>query len=155
MRSSRHGFTFIEMLVVFAIVAIIFAIGLPKLTGASASANRHSAARIAAALLSQAKATAIQNGRSTRVTLNNNVITLLMEQGDGSTTTVAQQDLAAAHGVTVSASPSDVIKFDSRGLVVGSIAVPYSLFISRDGVADTVCVIGLGKIATNQCSLTQ
>jgi type II secretion system protein H len=149
-----NGFTFIELMVVFVIIGIIFTIAMPKFTSAVSSSARRSAARTTAALVSQARALAIQNGRLARFARNGNQVAVLLQGPNGAWQTMASRDLTS-QGVSVTTSPTDVIEFDSRGIVTDGTIATRNVYITRDGLTDTVCVVGLGKVAVNQCTLVQ
>jgi prepilin-type N-terminal cleavage/methylation domain-containing protein len=153
MKTNNQGFTFIEILIVCAIISILSLISLPKITSALGTLGVHSAKQEIAAYLVQARALAIQNGRAARFIRSGNHIQVALDNGNGGLTRIGDQDLYVLHGVTLSTKPvgRDTVLFDPRGLVVGNPG--FVAVVQRDARRDSVCVIGLGRIATDACGL--
>ncbi|HEU4641906.1 MAG TPA: GspH/FimT family pseudopilin [Gemmatimonadaceae bacterium] len=153
MRSNRRAFTIIEILIVVMIVGILMAISLPKLGTTRVRLDARAAQRRVASALGQARALAIQNGRSARFVLDGNVIKVVLEKNDGTWQSIVQQDLSATEGVTVE-STRDTLSFDPRGLALSN-AGGTRIVITKGTYSDSVCVLGLGKILSDKCSLSQ
>jgi prepilin-type N-terminal cleavage/methylation domain-containing protein len=160
MHSRVRGFTLIELVVVIVIVGILMTIALPKI-GRSARVNAvHAASRKTMAYLSQARALAIQRGRNTRFVVDGNTIAIRIDNGNGTVTLVGQQNLGQELQVKLTTLPGepsrDSVIFDPRGMAQLGASPSRRFLIARDGITDTVCVIGVGgKFAINKCKLAE
>ncbi len=146
----RRAFTLLELLVVICIVGILALVAVPRLQQASSETKLRSAKREVTALLTQARATAIQNGRSTSFVRSGNQLSVVMDNGSGPLV-VARRDLSSSYGATLTAS-RDTVPFDPRGLIAGNsstIVVGVQIGAARD----SVCVVALGKIVVQGCTL--
>jgi Tfp pilus assembly protein FimT len=154
MIANKRGFTFIELLIICSIISIVSLVSMPKLSAALGKLGVRSAKQEVAAYLAQARALAIQNGRAARFIRNGNAIQLALDDGAGGLTRIGDQDLYAMHRVSVSIRPGgrDTVLFDPRGLVVGNPG--FVVVVTRDALRDSVCVVGLGRIATTGCGVT-
>lgn len=162
MYSRTRGFTLIELLIVIVIVGVLMMVALPKMGSANRSNAVHAASRKTVAYLSQARALAIQNGRQARFYVDGNKILVGVTNPDGSlpsANVIGQQDLGQELKVTITIVPTpstatkDSIAFDPRGLGQLGATKSRRFIIERDGLADTVCVYGFGKVAVNKCQL--
>ena len=146
----RRAFTLLELLIVISIVGILTLVAVPRLQQASSATKLRSAKREVSALLTQARASAIQNGRSTSFVRNGNQLSVIIDN-DAGPQIVLRRDLSTAYGATLTSS-RDTVPFDPRGLIAGNsstIVVGVQIGESRD----SVCVIALGKIVTQGCAL--
>lgn len=156
MQRNESGVTLVEMVIVFALVGIITAIALPKLGNSTDVFAVRSARAEVASYISQARALSIQTGRVAKFVRNGDAIQLTVTSNTGTTTRVASQNLGAGNGVTLAAVPSDTISFDPRGVLQsGASTTSPKIRISRNGVQDSVCVVGWGKVSISQCQLAQ
>jgi len=156
MQRIDAGVTLVEMVIVFVLVGIITAIALPKLANSTDVLAVRSARQEVASYITQARALSIQTGRIARFVRDSNVIQLTVTSTSGATTLAASQNLGAGNGVTLAAVPSDTITFDPRGvLLAGASTTSPRIRISRNGVQDSVCVVGWGKVSISQCQLAQ
>lgn len=156
MQKSEAGVTLVEMVIVFVLIGIITAISLPKLADSTDVLAVRSARQEIASYISQARAVSIQTGRVARFVRNGNVIQLMVTSTTGVTTLFASQNLGSGNGVTLAASPSDTISFDPRGVLLsGASTSSPKIRVSRNGVQDSVCVVGWGKVSISQCQLAQ
>lgn len=154
MKPVRNGFTLVEMLAVIVMMGILLALVAPRIGKESVKLSVRSSTQKVAAFLSRARAEAMQNGRFTAVVRVNNGIRLVMDKGAGPPAMLGWQDLGLEQRVTLSASPSDTIMFDPRGLAVLRGTPVQQIIVTRDDFADTACVIGRGRIATSACTVT-
>lgn len=154
MKRDVRGVTVIELLVVLAIVGILALIALPKLTGTTTRLAVRASRQEIAASLARTRALAIQTGRPAWFVRNGNWIGFGLVASNGTPLILGESDLGAGHNVTVSASPSDTVVFDPRGLLVqSSTSTVPKIVVTRQGVSDSVCVLGRGKISETQCTL--
>jgi len=156
MKKSDAGVTLVEMVIVLTLIGIITAISLPKLANSTDVLAIRSARQEVASYISQARALAIQSGRVARFVRNGNSIQLTVTNISGGTSLIASQNLGSGNGVTLAASPSDTIAFDPRGVLQSGVSTSSpKIRVSRNGVQDSVCVVGWGKVSISQCQLAQ
>lgn len=156
MKKSDAGVTLVEMVIVLTLIGIITAISLPKLANSTDVLAIRSARQEVASYISQARALAIQSGRVARFVRNGNSIQLTVTNTAGGTSLIASQNLGSGNGVTLAASPSDTIAFDPRGVLQSGVSTSSpKIRVSRNGVQDSVCVVGWGKVSISQCQLAQ
>ena len=157
MRIGDRGFTLIEMLLVFVIMGIVLSMAAPKLQRAAGQMAVRNARHEVSAMISLTRAVAVQNGRRATFVQEGNVIQVDLSRGYGTAVDiVAERDLGTQYGVTVGPSEKLEIPFDPRGFAIpSSTDEPRIIEIKRDDFADEVCVIGLGKISTDKCSVLQ
>ena len=155
MRIGDRGFTLIEMMMVFVIMGIVLSLAAPKLTRAAGQMAVRNAWNEVSSMISLTRAVAVQNGRRATFIQEGGLVRVELSKGYGSATdTMAVRDLFGQHGVTVGPSDKLEVPFDPRGFAIPDNSGPDRLIeISRDGFKDTVCVIGLGKITTDKCSV--
>lgn len=151
MRNSERGFTLIEMLMVFVIMGIVLTLAAPKLGRAAGQMAVRNARNEVSSMISLTRSLAVQNGRRANFRQDGNIVLVTLQQGIGSNLdTMAIRDMGSRYGVIVGPSALLNVPFDPRGFTNGSVA-PRTIAITRDEFADTVCVIGLGKISTDRC----
>lgn len=156
MKKSDAGVTLVEMVIVLTLIGIITAISLPKLANSTDVLAIRSARQEVASYISQARALAIQSGRVARFVRSGNSIQLTVTNVTGGTRLIASQNLGSGNGVTLAASPSDTIAFDPRGVLQSGVSTSSpKIRVSRNGVQDSVCVVGWGKVSISQCQLAQ
>jgi type IV fimbrial biogenesis protein FimT len=147
---QRSGFTLIEVLMVITIVGVLLSIVVPRYGAITGGMNVHSAKQEIGSLLTQGRATAIQTDQTVLVVRSANVISLIAVSGTTSSF-IAQQDLGAQFGVTVS-STKDTVTYDSRGMVTGNNST-LKFVVTNGAVRDSVCLMALGKVTRTGCSL--
>ncbi len=156
MRNRSSGFTLIEMLMVFVIMGIVLSLASPKLSRAAGQMAVSNSRNEVSAMISLARALAIQNGRRAAFVQEGNVVRVELATGFGATTdTVTARDLASQHKVVLGPNAKLSIPFDPRGFAIPNAKDESRIIsISRDDFNGVVCVIGLGKISTdsNKCA---
>lgn len=157
MRNSERGFTLIEMLLVIVIMGIVLSLAAPKLGRSAGQMAVRNTRNEISAMLSQSRAFAIQNGRRTNFRQDGGIVLITIEKGVGNKLdTLMLRDLGSEHGVTLGPAATLTIPFDPRGFAIPDNSdVDRTIAVTRDAFADTVCVIGLGKISTDRCSTLQ
>ncbi|HYT70217.1 MAG TPA: GspH/FimT family pseudopilin [Gemmatimonadales bacterium] len=148
---AAAGFSLIELLTVLAVMGVMAAILTKAVSGPFGSSTRRAAGREVTAYLYRARAIAIQQSRPTRLVRTGNGLKILVDSSDILLQLGSVQDLGNAYGVTLSASPTDTIKFDPRGFAVAT-AQTQKIMVRRGSAVDTLCVTGLGRIAARKCS---
>ena len=145
---TRRGFTFIEMLIVFVIVGVVVAFGLPRLRDAVQKTNVRGAKVAIANIVMKARAAAVARGCSATVTLTSGTtgtasINVCNVNGTGSQVLGGVDSVAARYQVTMTPSAS-VLQYDARGLSVGYSVLTVRL-VSGD-ISDSVVINQLGKV---------
>jgi prepilin-type N-terminal cleavage/methylation domain-containing protein len=148
MRTSRFGFTVVELVAVLSILGILSVIAMPKF----AENVRHSKVRSArteiVAYFTRARAVAIQRGQRTDVRVAGTRMSVVTF-ANGVEQTVVQSDLYEQHGVTLYASQGE-FTYDPRGFTA-NMAGSGRLMVTRDDWTLPVCVSRLGKAYINGC----
>ena len=152
LRSARRaGFTFIEILVVMSMMALIIAIATQPVRNALRGEERRAAKQKVASVLQRARAVAVQRGSTAYFVRSGNVIRVWVDSSRTLVPVGGPIDLYQQHKVTIAATPRDTVEFDPRGFAKG-ITTTERLIVVRDGRPDTVCIKGLGAINTRGCA---
>ena len=147
---NRRGFSAIELLVVFVIIGIIAAFGIPRVRNAVVKSNVRSAKAAMGTLVVKARAAAVSRGCNATMTLTAGLqgtvsISVCTVTGTGTQILGGVDSLAARFSVSMAPSPS-TLTYDPRGLATnyGTLVVVFS---SPDGsIRDSVIVNQLGQV---------
>ena len=148
-RSSEGGFTFLEVLIVFAFVGLMVLIAFPRLERALTSANVRNARTLSIGLYMRARSSALETGRVTTLTFNGDValITatprLMPVAGSTLDTLGGPHDLQVLYGVTVTGNPFNTLTVDPRGLASSNAT---TIYFTRVGKTDSMSVSGFGRV---------
>lgn len=145
MRSNR-GFTVIELIMTLAMVALLAAIGLPRLTGTKASSDVRSAKAKIVSLYLRSRATAIETNRPMALRLSGATAEVMASNMDGTVDTLETRDLHADYGVSVSVN-DPMLRIDPRGVGTGGASVT-RIVVTKAGVADTILISGFGRVVS-------
>ena len=153
LETQRRGFTVIEMLMVLTLMAIVAAIGGPKLSAALHRRTSSSAADQFVLTHSLTRATALRYSRVAQLHIDSSTRRFWIDvdtsaNGIGQRATIANVRDVSGSGLTM-ASTRTVLCFDARGLAStsGSCEAPDAEVIFSDGAtADTVRATILGKV---------
>jgi type II secretion system protein H len=149
MVKRRAGFTFVEVLMVLSVVAILMAIAYPKLTIMRARSNVASAKQRVASTITVARQAAISRGVPVKFVLDGNTVAAVAQPYGAADSIQRAFDVEAAYGATLGGDEFE-LTFDPRGLASGfdnaTITVSYS------SKMDTLCVQKLGQIKMRDCS---
>jgi prepilin-type N-terminal cleavage/methylation domain-containing protein len=151
-RLGSRGFTLVETLVVLGAVAVLFAIGFPRVRTAMTKANVRSARSSVITLYNQARNRAVRESRSMTLHFSStNAWITGSPRRTGATTcgcdTVGTvQYLSSAYGVTIAASP-DTFHIDPRGLGVQPSATGTVITLAKLGFQDSVLIYGYGRVS--------
>src|SRR5690242_698231 len=146
---NKRGFSAIELLVVFVIIGIIAAFGIPRVRNAVIKSNVRSAKAAMGTLVVKARAAAVARGCNATMTLdgvNGTVaISVCNVTSTGTQILGGVDSLAARFNVTMRPSAS-TLQFDPRGLAT-TYATLVIGFASADGsISDSVIVNQLGQV---------
>jgi prepilin-type N-terminal cleavage/methylation domain-containing protein len=149
MGAPRKGFTLVEIVVVVVVLGMVVLLGFPRASAGMNSANVRSGRTTLINLLVKARTAATQANRITLMKIEGNNAMVLMRPrllpGAGDADTLgAVERLGDSYGVTVTAT-IDSVRFDPRGLGTG-FGTGTTFVISRNGVADTIRIDGLGRV---------
>ena len=147
--SNRRGFTLIETLIVIVVAGLMMAAGFPRLRQAMISTNLRSARNELAALHTQARAVAVERGRSSAIWITGNsavvVVTPRAVALAGSThdTIGGVHNFMTEFGATLAVT-GDPIGFDPRG--VGTNTGTASLTLTKGSHTKTLTISAFGRL---------
>ncbi|HEY6223706.1 MAG TPA: GspH/FimT family pseudopilin [Gemmatimonadales bacterium] len=145
---NKRGFSAIELLVVFVIIGIIAAFGIPRIRTAVIKSNVRSAKAAMGTLVAKARAAAVARGCNATMTLTPGTtgtvsISVCNVTGTGMQVLGGVDSLAARFNVTMAPS-AGTLQFDPRGL-----ATSYATLVvgfSSNSIRDSVIVNQLGQV---------
>lgn len=144
---GNRGFSFIEMLVVFIIVGIVVAMGLPRLRDSLEKSNVRSAKAGMATLVAKARAVAVSRGCTSTMSLTSGTVAIsVCTVGGGGTQILGGVDSLAARFKVVMSSSAPSMQFDPRGLSVNYSGMTVRFSNSSGSVSDSVIINPLGKV---------
>jgi len=160
MLRTRAGFSLTELLMVFAVLAVVTAIGVPRFDYVRTSSGVRSARDQLASQIATARNAAIRRGRMAYFVADNNQVWVTVSTSGSTVPSPVgpRVDLMKEFKVTLSMEPApsggtrDSITYDGRGMARGLTASTRRYILSRGAMSDTVCVAGSGLILRN-CSL--
>ena len=147
---NERGFSAIELLVVFVIIGIIAAFGIPRVRSAVLKSNVRSAKAAMGTLVVKARAAAVARGCNATMTLdgvNGTIaISVCADTGNGTQILGGVDSLAARFNVAMRPS-AGTLQFDPRGLATtyASMVVAFSS-PSDASIRDSVVINQLGQV---------
>ena len=153
--SRRSGFSITELLVVFALMGVMFAIAGPKISQMKHGANLRSAKDQLGASVATARAAAVQKGRQSRFLVQGNSIRVEVDTsavGNMAVIKLIQLDSLYGARVTVRSPVDTILAYDARGYgrTLSSGTAVYVLTVA--GRSDSVCVTQLGALMKRGCN---
>ena len=148
---SRSGFTTIEMTVVAAVLGIVTAFAVPKLSTARENAGLNGAKRHLITQLAGARASAIQRSSPVQLVATSHSIRLTTSVGGVETQISPRSLLLPTFGVEMTAT-DETITFDARGFASSLPAGGAKFILTRGAASDSVCITRLGLVLS-ECGL--
>lgn len=148
---NKRGFSAIELLVVFVIVGIITAFGIPRMRTAVLRSNVRSAKVSLGTLVVKARAAAVSRGCTATMTLTTGQygtvsISVCTVNNTGTEILGGVDSLAARYNVYMRPSTT-TLAFDPRGLAVNYTTLIVGLTsTSASSISDSVIVNPLGQV---------
>lgn len=148
---NKRGFSAIELLVVFVIIGIIAAFGIPRVRTTVLKSNVRSAKAAMGTLVVKARAVAVARGCNATMTLTSGntgtvSISVCADTGTGTQILGGVDSLAARFSVAMTPNPT-TLTFDPRGLstTFASMVVVFSS-ASASSIRDSVIINQLGQV---------
>ena len=152
---NKRGFSAIELLVVFVIIGIIAAFGIPRVRNAVIKSNVRSAKAAMGTLVVKARAAAVARGCNATMTLTSGTpgtvsgtvsISVCADTGSGTQILGGVDSLAARFNVTMTSNAS-TLQFDPRGLATTFATMVVAFSSPTDAsIRDSVIVNQLGQV---------
>jgi prepilin-type N-terminal cleavage/methylation domain-containing protein len=159
-RRLRTGFSMIELLIVMVILAIMFAMVAPRVTGIRDSSTLRAGRQQLSAAFSAGRAAALQKGRPSAVIINGNEVTVRVRSGlnNADVQVFGPLRLDVSLGITLQRldNAPDSVTYSARGLMSNAIAGDDQIFryrLSYGSKADTLCISAVGLILPKGCTL--
>lgn len=149
MAPRRAGFTFVEILMVMMVVAILFAIAFPRLTTMRARANVGSAMQRVAATITTARQMAISRGVPVKVAVQGNTVFSVASPYGAADSIQRKVSLQTLYGTALDGDAFELL-FDPRGLASG-IDATKKVVVTYADKSDTLCVQKLGNVKMRDC----
>ena len=148
---NKQGFSAIELLVVFVIIGIIAAFGIPRVRYTVLKSNVRSAKAAMGTLVVKARAAAVARGCNATMTLTTGTqgtvsISVCADTGTGTQILGGVDSLAARFNVAMLPSAS-TLQFDPRGLATtfATLTVRFAS-ASSSTIQDSVIINQLGQV---------
>lgn len=151
---NRRGFSAIELLVVFVIIGIIAAFGIPRVRNAVIKSNVRSAKAALGTLVVKARAAAVARGCNATMTLTPGTpgtatgtvsISVCTVTGTGTQILGGVDSLGARFNVQMAPSTNTLV-YDPRGLATGNATLVVVLSSTDGTINDSVVVNQLGQV---------
>ena len=146
---NRRGFSLVELTVAVAFVGVLSALVAPKVSEANDQNNILAAKRVVVTHFSSAQSSAVQRGRSVKVTIENDSIWLTLVRASGDSAITSKRSLAAL-GADVETTVASVT-YDSRGFATGLPLTGAKVLFHGIGVSDSLCVTRTGMVLRKGC----
>lgn len=158
-RTARDGFTVPELLITFAIGAIVTAIATPAFSKARDRYSVRGARQELVATVEAARAAAVQRGRTSYFKVRGNTVLAVVDTAPpggavtGQYTVVADRPLDRGYNVVLTlATPADSqVTFDARGFANPRLGRMVRVRIVGRTFRDSVCLSNFGQLLPAGC----
>lgn len=144
------GFSFIELLIAMTVAAAVMAIAIPRSAPGRDRAGVKAAKQAVSSYLSMARQTAIRRGGTAVFTNSSNVIKVTSTVSGTTSTIGPALDVKDQHGVELGGAVT-TITYRARGFATPRLDATKTLYLTRGGAKDSLCVTILG--ITAKCGL--
>jgi prepilin-type N-terminal cleavage/methylation domain-containing protein len=149
MTSNRRGVTLLEVMVVTGMIAVLVAIGLPRMHGMIERASVNSARDQLISAISVARSTAIRRGTTATFNLSGSEMWVTSDSSGTEVYMIGRIALDSSHGVSVTAGGNTgKIQYNMRGLASNAAG---RISITRGSRVDSICVTTLGAALKKGC----
>lgn len=156
-RSLPHGMTLVELLMVVAVAAIMFALAVPKFSAASNGASRRAARQELVAAFAATRAAALQKGKTATLTLTSSSATVSVLSGLNGTAVTVFGPIRFNTTLHATIEPlggaSSTISYNARGMLTPQSVATQMYRINVGALRDTVCISPAGIIIPRGCQL--
>lgn len=153
----RLGFTMIEVLLVVGVAAIMFAMVVPRMTTIKTSSSMRAARQELTAAFSAARASALQKGKISTLTITGSTARVSVLSGLNSTAVSVfgpiQLDTDFGVVLTPLSSSPLTLSFDARGMLTPTPAAVLKYQLTMASSSDTLCISPAGIIMPKGCQL--
>lgn len=143
---SRRGFTLVETLIVVVIMGLMMLIGYPKIRQQLIQSDVRAATGRIVAAYAQARASAMQTGRTTTFNAAADRVWVTAPNGGGLDTVGSVQYVGSAYKVALAVDGAATLQLDGRGLLATPLADPAEIRIQRGDYAKAVRIGRYGTI---------
>lgn len=160
MPKSRKGLTLPELLITFAVGAIVTGVAAPMLARSRDAYAVRGAKQEIFATFEAARSAGIQRGRPSRLLVQGNTVLAQVDTAPPGQPTVGQftvrarspLDTAYRVQLALAVASDTVIQFDARGLANPRLGHTARIRIATRRVVDSVCVSSFGQLLPNGCA---
>lgn len=139
----RQGFTLIEMLIVVVVIGILIGISVPRVAAALARRDVSGAISSFESFYREARTAALQRREATTIRINAGVAVMTVSPGGVLDTIGRPLNFTTEFGLTPTTTAT-TLRIEPTGLILTG--TPFTVIAQKRGVADTVAIIGLGRI---------
>lgn len=156
MRTTRSGFTLVEVLLVTVVMALSMAMALPKFTVVREQSTARSSRLMLASAFAAARAAAVQKGQPATLTIENGAVTVTVLSGLDEQEVKVLGPMLFNGTTTASLTSLDAVSkvtYDPRGLIRPLLMGITRYELTSGEESDTLCISASGLILPRDCRL--